>query len=460
MNYPRIMIAGVTSGAGKTTIAMGLTAALRRRQFKIQPFKTGPDYIDTSYHTVASGLACRNLDTWMLSKDAILELFERQASRADLSIIEGVMGLYDGLKDTEHGSSAHLAKILKTPVILVVDGRSISRSAAAIVLGYKNFDSDVNIKGVILNNIASPTHLENIKRAVETRTGIPVLGFLPKDKELTLPERHLGLVPAEEKTIRERFFGILADLIEKNINMDKLISISRSAPGLPGFNKKIFSQKIKPIGAAIAIARDKAFNFYYEDNLDILRHWGADLAEFSPLSDEKLPENTNGLYIGGGFPELFAAGLSRNTRLKRDIFDKAKKGMPIYAECGGLMYLAKEVVDFRGKRFPMAGIFDVSIKMGKGLAAMGYVNLKAGRDTVLCARASRVRAHLFHWSYIDAGKNRKNFAYEVTKGRNKIFADGLVKQNCLASYAHLHFASNGRLAKNFVEKCAEYEVKK
>src|SRR3989338_1363215 len=274
MTYPIVLIAGVTSGVGKTTITIGLIAALKRRGFKIQPFKAGPDYIDPSFHTLVSGQACRNLDAWMLSENDVLELFERQARSADMSIIEGVMGLYDGLRDKEDGSSAHLSKILRSPVILIVDAGSMSRSAGAVVLGYKNFDRNVDIKGVILNNIGTSSHYESVRHAIESRTGIPVLGFLPKDSEVRLAERHLGLIPAEEKVLDGRFINRLASLIEKNIDMFKVTRIIRNAAALPSFKRNIFGAESIPARVTIAIARDRALNFYYEDNLDILRHHG------------------------------------------------------------------------------------------------------------------------------------------------------------------------------------------
>ncbi|HAH20797.1 MAG: hypothetical protein A2Y00_02885 [Omnitrophica WOR_2 bacterium GWF2_43_52] len=457
MNYPRVIIAATQSGSGKTTIALGLMLALRKSGLNVQPFKAGPDYIDPTYHSLASAHACRNLDSWLLKPDVILELFEKEARKADISIIEGVMGLYDGIRDKEQGSTAHLAKILKCPVILILNAASLSRSAAAIALGYKEFDTKVDIAGIILNNIGSQNHYLYVKTAIEKKTKIPVLGFLPKDQDIRVPERHLGLIPTEEKKFKKHFREKLAALVEKNIDVGSILKLSRRANPLPYFKKSIFSAKsIKPC-LSLAVARDKAFNFYYQDNLDILKDLGARLIEFSPLKDRALPKNIDGIYIGGGFPELFALELSRNLSLKQEIFQQAHSGLPIYAECGGLMYLVKKLVDFKGKAFSMVGIFDNSVVMAKKLQALGYIEIEAIGDTIVSRRGSKIKAHTFHWSYLNNVPKDIHFAYKVTKSKVKMYTDGLIKENVLASYAHLHFASNINFAKNFIKSCLSYK---
>jgi len=493
---PRILIAGTNSRVGKTTITDGIILALVKRGLKVQSFKTGPDYIDPSYHSLFSGRACRNLDTWMLSKNSILELFERQAELSDISVIEGVMGLYDGLKDREDGSSAHLAKILKCPVILVVDASSMSRSAGAVVLGYKQFDKNVNLKGVILNRVGSISHYKSLKSAIEKATRVLVLGYLPKDKDLILPERHLGLVPTQENAPLKDFKNKLLTHTKKNIDVNKIIGISQSVGTIPNFERKLFPNRVfmryvspchsdpeaKPKGKnlgvkgilrspavggvpqndrskiSIAIAKDAAFNFYYQDNLDLLKHYGAELIEFSPLRDKLLPSNIGGIYIGGGFPELFAAKLSKNITLRRDILKKAKTGMPIYAECAGLMYLSKEIIDFENKKYPMVGIFNASSIMGNRLRALGYVNIQVQKNNILSKKGSKVRAHMFHWSYLKQPIKKEQFAYKVKKNKTDITLDGLTKWKTLASYAHLHFASNPIFAKNFINHCSQYKA--
>lgn len=460
MGYPRVILAGTNSGVGKTTLTLGLILALKKRGLKVQPFKAGPDYIDPSYHTFISGKNCRNLDTWMLSDDAVLELFQRQAALCDISIVEGVMGLYDGFGASEKGSSAHLAKILRAAVILVVDARAMSRSAAAVVLGYKKFDRAVDLKGVILNNIGSPAHYRSIKYAIEKNTGLPVLGFLPKDTDLILSERHLGLIPAQEKKPLDTFLKRAAKLTENNIDLNALIAMARSARPLPDFTKKLFAQEPVQVKTNIALAKDAAFNFYYQDNLDILRHHGANIIEFSPLKDKAVPRRACGLYIGGGFPELFAAELAKNIALKNDILRRAKEGLPVYAECGGLMYLVKNIVDFRNKNFSMAGVFDSSVKMNDRLAALGYVDIEVTKRNILSNKASRIRAHVFHWSYLSGLPKKTDFAYRVKKSGREPVMDGLLKWNVLASYAHLHFGANLEFAKNFIRNCSIYAKKK
>lgn len=463
MQFPRVILAGTNSGVGKTTLSLGIIAALRKRGLTVQPFKTGPDYIDPGYHTGAAGRISRNLDSWLLSRNANLELFKKQALGADISVIEGVMGLYDGLADTEEGSTAQLAKMLKCPVILIIDARSLSRSAAAICLGYKEFDRQVLIKGIILNNIGSSSHYSNVRSAIEKKTGIPVIGYLTKSPDLKLPERHLGLVPAPEKKIGASFYRKLSNLVEQHIDLDKIISISRSAQPLVKNEKKesaIFSKKPVKDPVTIAVAFDEAFNFYYQDNLDMLESSGARLAMFSPLHDNRLPEGTQGIYIGGGFPELFAKKLSLNTKLKGEIRREVKNGLPIYAECGGLMYLVNRIIDFDKKKWPMVGIFKASVNMGRRLHGLGYVNIEAVKDNILSKKGAKVRGHVFHWSYLDNLPKEAAFAYKIKKNTGKAFCDGLIQGNVLASYAHLHFGSAQRLANNFTHSCSVYAKKK
>jgi cobyrinic acid a,c-diamide synthase len=459
MNYPRIIIAATNSGAGKTTVALGIMLALRRRGLAVQPFKAGPDYIDTTYHTRICKNAARNLDTWLLKPEAVLELFERQARKADISVVEAVMGLYDGFSNGEEGSSAHLAKLLGLPVILVINAASISRSAAAIALGYKTFDRKVHIAGIILNNIGNSRHYVCVKSAIEKSVRIPVLGFLPKDNDLIIPQRHLGLIPVEEKKLTKKFYKALSNLTEKNIDIDAIIKISRLAKPFGAKEKNIFNIKSPKRDVTIAIAYDKAFNFYYQDNLDILKALGARLVPFSPLKDKTLPPGINGLYLGGGFPELFAEGLSKNISLKDDLYRRVRQAMPVYAECGGLMYLVKRLIDFRKRAFPMVGIFGPSAIMGKRLQGLGYVEIEVIRDNVAARRGERIRAHTFHWSYLDGELNGAQYAYRISKNKDKVYYDGLTKDNVLAGYCHLHFASNLGFAKNFIESCRVYEEK-
>ncbi|WP_176229384.1 cobyrinate a,c-diamide synthase [Candidatus Hakubella thermalkaliphila] len=460
MRYPRVVLAGTNSSVGKTTVALGIMLALKKRNLKVQPFKVGPDYIDPTYHTQATGRACRNLDSWLLSPDTILELFERQAIKSDVSIIEGVMGLYDGVSDrSEKGSTALLSKILRCPVILIVDAHSLSRSAGAIVLGYQKFDKEVRIVGVILNNIGSSTHYQWAKNSIEEKTGIPVLGFLPRDKNLHLPERHLGLIPTQEKELLQRSLcDRLAGLVDKNIDLDKVLKISQSARALPKFEKEIFVTKSPSDKVTIALTLDKAFSFYYQDNLDILRSLGAEIMEFSPLEDKRLPQGIDGLYLGGGFPEIFACPLSKNLELKNQIRKLAEEGLPVYAECGGLMYLMEELVDFKEGIFPMVGVFSGTVKMAAKLHSLGYVEMETVKNNILSHKGERNRGHVFHWSYLAAIPKDICFAYRMRNSKQELLLDGLIRGNVLASYVHLHFASNVSFAKRFIESCREYKL--
>ncbi|MEK7578569.1 MAG: cobyrinate a,c-diamide synthase [Patescibacteria group bacterium] len=454
MKYPRVIISATHSGAGKTTVSCGIMLALIRKGLKVSPYKAGPDYIDPGYHTQITAVISRNLDGWMLSKRRLLELFKSSACDTDISVIEGVMGLYDGLRDSPAGSTAHLAKLLKCPVILIIDAHSLSRSAAAIALGYKYFDRKVKIRAIILNNIGSKNHYFYTKAAIEAKTKIPVIGYLPKEPGLELAQRHLGLVPAQETKLKDAFREKLLSLVSKNIDLGMILKIAKRAPLLAADKQPGGVVQRNSRCATIAVARDRAFNFYYQDNLDILRAYGARLVTFSPLSDKKLPCGIDGLYIGGGFPELFASELSKNNKLRDEICYRAKEGLPVYAECGGLMYLVKKLVDFKKKSFPMTGIFNCSVNMADKLQALGYVEIEVLRDNILSKKGDRNRAHAFHWSYLAGLPKETKFAYRLKKN-NKVFDDGLIYKNVLAGYTHLHFASNLHFARNFIRSCRE-----
>jgi len=457
MNCPRIIFAAAQSGSGKTTVTLGVMLALRKIGLKIQPFKAGPDYLDPMHHSAVCARKSRNLDSWLMPPGVILELFTRNAKGADISVIEGVMGLYDGFRDTEYGSTGHLARILGAPVILVLNVASVSRSAAAIALGFQQFDRGVNIAGIILNNIGSPNHYGFIRGVVEKKTKIPVLGFLPKDAGIRLPERHLGLVPAQEKRPDEGLYAKLRALVEKNIDLRRILRISRKAPGLRHNKTAHAPRGCGKVRVNIAIAKDRAFNFYYQDNLDILERLGVRLVEFSPLKDKTLPPGIDGMYIGGGYPELFGAQLSANFRMREAVLQSAGGGLPIYAECGGLMYLVKRIVDFQGKAFAMCGVFNCAAVMANKRQSLGYIEIEVRKDNILSRKGKKIRAHAFHWSYLKNAPGSESFAYTVSKNKDKKYPDGLIRENVLASYAHLPFASNSALAKNFLAACQEHK---
>ena len=451
-NLPRILITGTHSGVGKTTITLGLMSVLKERGYNVQGYKVGPDYIDPSHHTAVTGRPSRNLDTWLMSRDVCLELFERSLVQSDIAVIEGVMGLYDGCMDgTEYGSTAHLSKILNTPTILVIDARGMSRSAGAVVLGYKHFDKDIRIRGIILNRIKSERHYVSIKKSIEDNCDIPVLGYLSFNEEIILPERHMGLVPSAEQELSKSAYQKIGNLMSATVDIDRLISIASSVNSLPAFKKTVFVGNNDRFYFRIAVAVDEAFNFYYQDNLDLLESYGVELAYFSPIYDKYLPADIDGLYIGGGFPELYAAMLASNTTMKESIRKAYKNGVVIYGECGGMMYLLEQMVDFKNKTYEMCGILKGMTKMENKRQGLGYVTIQAQHDSLLCNNGDVFRAHEFHWSSLHVPEGT-SYAYTISKcDENKTKADGLFADRVMGSYAHVHFATDLRLAKDFLQ---------
>jgi cobyrinic acid a,c-diamide synthase len=457
VNIPRLVIAGTSSGVGKTTIAVGLIAALKEIGLRVQPFKCGPDYIDPSYLTLAAGQPCHNLDSWMLPAESMVELFVHASERSNMAVVEGVMGLYDGrIGLGNNGSTAEIARILQIPVILVVDVARMSESAAAVVLGYRQMNSEVNIAGVILNNIGSSSHLRSTTEAIEKRTGVPVLGYLLKTESLSFSERHLGLVPAAEKAGLVKYIGKLREQIRATIDISQIIRLAGTALAItPLRERKLFPKKRKPTCTRIAVAQDKAFSFYYHYNLELLIAWGAELAYFSPMQDSALPAGTHGVYLGGGFPEIYATQLEANTRMKRALCAAADEGMPIYAECGGLMYLSQGIIDFGGNKYEMVGLLPGWAAMQNRMVRMGYAEAETLRDSILAKRGARLRGHLFHWSKMPQPGARAAYRILDTEKHLEGFIDG-PEANILGSYFHLHFGADPSLARRFVASCAEW----
>jgi len=458
MKRPRIVIGGTNSGVGKTTIATGLMAALTKRGKKVQPFKIGPDYIDPSYHTKATGIISRNLDSWFVEDQTLKELFLRASCDADLSIVEGVMGFYDGFGSLEdRGSTAHTAKVLDAPVILLINAAKMARSVAAIIKGYQVLDEKVQIKGVILNNVSSQVHYQMLKEAIEHYNDIAVLGYLPKNGDFTLPERHLGLVMAEEQDTLAGVFQRLIEQIESTVDLDLVWDIACSASDLTMPQTSIFpSNREKKV--RLGVARDRAFNFYYQDNLDLLEACGAEIIYFSPLDDKILPPNLDGIYIGGGYPELFASSLAENNSLREEIKEFGEAGKPIYAECGGLMYLTKSITTFEEKTFSMVGLIDACAVMQKKREALGYVNLTVLKDNFLSAAGEELKGHEFHWSRLDNVSPESIYLYSSSK-RGTSKQEGFLYKNVLAAYTHIHFASQPKLAENFIDFCVQRRKK-
>ncbi len=456
VRIPRILIAGTHSGVGKTTVAVGVMAALVKRGMTVQAFKVGPDYIDPSYHTQVTGRVSRNLDTWLLKDTLVGGVFQDALVGAQVAVIEGVMGLFDGHASTsDRGSTAELAKLLQVPVILVVDARSMARSAAALVQGYCRFDPRVRIAGVIFNHVRGH-HFQLLRDALQRYTRCPALGYLPPDPELAIPERHLGLVPAQEDPTLSRIQERLVTIMTRSIDLEQLMQIATSAPPLPRMPLPHRGHDARLGTPTIGVARDRAFHFYYQENLDLLRRLGAELIEFSPLADAHVPCGLDGLYLGGGFPEVFAGALAQNTSLRREIKEAVEAGLPTYAECGGLMYLAEHLVDTQGRRHPMVGVLPGTIQMTDRLQHFGYVTLIPRRDTILAKADDSIKGHEFHYSVWDYQVPSGQAAYTAVKRRERRRLEGLAHGNLLASYVHVHFLTNVRWASGFVASAQRF----
>lgn len=447
---PRIIIAAPQSGSGKTTIVSGLVMALRKRGLTVQSFKIGPDYIDTGYHGTAGGRAAHNLDTWLMDRETMTRLFVRQARGADISVVEGVMGLYDGGRRGV-SSTSEIAKLLKIPVLLVIDAKSSGESAAAVALGFREYDPQTDIRGVILNRLGSESHKQMICEALE-RISMPVLGAVFRDESLRLPERHLGLLPREEINGMEIMEKICA-AVERSVDVDALMKIARSAPELP-MEKE--NENRPTSGIKIGVARDEAFSFYYPESLSVLQRLGAEIICFSPLRDSKIPP-VSGLIFGGGFPEIFAERLASNKSMLESIRVAAGNGMPIYAECGGYLYLMRELSGFDGKAHHLAGVIPRRAVMRERLQTVGYVEATALADTVICPAGSVIRGHEFHFSEVDGEHLSAGAAFRFRKNRTGVeYTGGYVSGNVLASYLHMHFAGAPDLAACFLANCEGY----
>lgn len=451
MSSNRLVIAGVSSGVGKTTFTLGLMAALKQRGLTVQGFKCGPDYIDPSFHTAVTNRPSRNLDSWMFSEEVLREVFVNGSRDADISIIEGVMGFYDGKSATSNkGSTAEISRLLDCPTILVVDCSKMARSAAAIVKGYQLLDPRVNIVGIIANKVGSKGHFQIIKDAVEQECDIPVCGYLLKEDQIDMPERHLGLVPSIERGDLNTLFQMLGRLVEETIEVDKLLQLSKrdSIEATISTFKKRSTKNIK-----IAVAKDQAFNFYYKENLELLEAYGAECVYFSPVKGERLPEDIDGLYMGGGFPEVFAKELSAQKAVSQSIKEKVDQGLPVLAECGGFMYLADSIETVEGTVYPMVGVIPGNIKMGNKLAAIGYREITGLSGNYLFKEGTIARGHEYHYSSFHSDEAIP-FAY-YSKGTFGEGEEGCLTNNVIAGYSHIHFASCPDLVENFLQKCME-----
>lgn len=453
MRIPRIVLAGTHSGAGKTTLATGLMAALRKRGRPIQGYKVGPDYIDPSYHTAATGRTSRNLDRWLLG-ERLPSVFA-QSSGKNWAVIEGVMGMFDGMSGTQgFGSTADVAKLLHAPVILIVDASSMSRSVAALVHGFNSFDPQINLQGVILNRVKSAAQ-EKIQRDALGDLKIPVLGVLPNEGSLRLPERHLGLVPVGEGGLLEGFIDTLAELLTQHVDLTQIETIMLGAPDFP--EPWTTTQPITPITPSqkfrLGLARDEAFLFYYQDALDLAEHLNCAIVPFSPLHDLALPQDLDGIYLGGGFPELHLDHLSKNVPFLNSLQDFARSGKSIYAECGGYMYLGKSITDFEGREFPLAGLIPMKAEMTKRLQGIGYRRGVFHGDNFLGPRGTTVQGHEFHYSRVVYEKEYPA-AYELFRGDQADRMEGYARDNIIASYLHLHFSGSPQLLEHWFTSCS------
>ena len=487
-DIPRVVIAGASSNVGKTTVTAGLIGALRQRGLVVQPFKCGPDYVDPSYHERAAARPCRNLDTWMLSDTRLLESFERACQNADIAVVEGVMGLYDGSDwQDERGSTAQIAKLLNAPVLLVIDISGSARSAAAAVLGYKNFDAAVAIRGVVLNFAGSQRHAAGCAEAITSATALPMMGWLPRELELRIPERHLGLVPGGEQVDSDAVIAQMTAAVSERFNVDAIVDVAKQAGGgsarhaasptvgerLPdaadpapgqvatsgsapdaGDSAPGHGQRRSP-RPVIFVARDEAFCFYYPENLELLIEEGAAVEFFSPLRGERPGAEAAAVYLGGGYPELHGPALASNTGLWTALRDLHAADAPIYAECGGFMVLTEGLVDSEGHSWPMAGLLPGFARMSGKLAALGYRYATALRANLLTESGESLRGHEFRYSswICDSNAANRTAAWRVRGTRNDTPADviGYAEGNLLASYLHVHFGQRRELATRFVQ---------
>jgi len=464
----RLVIAAPQSGSGKTTVTLGLMAALKRRGLTVAPFKVGPDFIDPGYHRLATGAVSVNLDGWMCGPQFVRETFARQAAGAEIAVIEGVMGLFDGIDGaSEAGSTAEVAKLLDAPVLLVVDARSQARSAAALVHGFASFDAGLKLAGVVFNNVASANHERILREAMAT--GVPevaVLGCLPKDPELSIPSRHLGLMTAEDNPLSVEFLAHLAQVVERHLDLEALLNLTPlkrgwaevNPPKSPFCKGGLRTAVLENELVKIAVARDAAFCFVYQDNLWLLEEAGAKLCFFSPLTDGALPDGVSGIYLPGGYPELFGPTLAANCALKEAIRGALERGMPVYAECGGFIYLTRGV-EVEGALHPLVGIFPVQTRMLPRRKALGYREVELLADGVLGGQGSVARGHEFHYSEMEEMPVEVERLYAVSRKGNALGKEGYLYKNCLASYIHLHFGSSPGMAESFVGHCRAYTTR-
>ncbi len=446
------VIAGERSGVGKTSITLALVKSLINRGLRVQCFKVGPDFIDPSYHAAASGRPACNLDGWMMGKEQCLFWFDQNSHDVDMVVIEGVMGLYDGYDGLgDDGSTAQICKWLNLPVILIIDGSSLARSAGAVALGFEAYDRELKIAGVIFNRVAGENHYRYLCDGVQARCEAEVFGFVPRNSDWLIGERHLGLVMAGEAADLNGKIATMARQLEQTVHVDRIISLAH--PVMHQRHGAIRQKQSE--STAIGVARDEAFCFYYQQNLDFLEQQGARLVFFSPMHDATLPTEIQGLYVPGGYPELYAAALSCNKTMRAAIREFCVAGRPVYAECGGLLYLLQGLIDQTGRAHEMAGVFPARARMLPHLQRLGYVQGEILKNCPLFREGNAFRGHEFHYSEIEEMPHHVQRCYRLTGRKNQpVFYEGYSLFNTLASYVHIHFSSNPSIAEEFVATCA------
>lgn len=454
----RVLIGAVQGRSGKTTFTLGLLKALTDRGLRVQPFKKGPDYIDPSWMTFASGQQCRNLDLFMMGADGVRSSFVRHGADFDICVVEGAMGLFDGLDAAGSNSSAELAYTIGAPVILVVNCTRLTRSVAALVNGVTGFDPRIRIGGVILNQVARPRHEMILRQSIEQYCDVPVLGILPKSKEVEIPDRHLGLIPAGEQDRLHDRIALLGRLVTDNVDLDALLQVADSVAPLPEA-EKIVCLSQQPQRVRIGVLRDKAFSFYYPENLEALEEAGAQLVPVNAVEDQQLPE-VDALYIGGGFPEVMAEALSANQELRRQIRERIEDEMPVYAECGGLMYLARHIVTADGT-YPMVGALDCDVEMCSKPQGIGYTIQRVLPGNPFYPAGMVIRGHEFHNSKVIHIGQEMGYGFQTERGKGIVPGrDGLLYKNTLAGYHHLHVSAAPKWAEQMVLLAQAYRQKK
>lgn len=462
MNIPRVVIAGLYGEGGKTTVAAGIMGAFKKKGLKVQPFKVGPDYIDASYHTAVANRPSNHLDPWLTSPQAVLEIFENACRDADIAVIEGFMGLFDGITrvvdGAQHfGSTAQIAQIVKANVILVLDVTGMRMNAATTVHGFKSFNSNVKVKGVILNNVRSQQQAEWMKQTIESATNVPVLGLIPYNEEIFLPTRRGGLIPISEKETLKITLLKLVEYVGEHIDIERIFEIAKDANELPKISGTIYPPKPQKTKIRLGLAFDQAFNFYYPTNIELLRANGAETVFFSPIHDKELPPGLDGLYFPGGFPDTLAEQLTKNQTMRKSVRDAVNDEMPIYSEHGGSLYLTKSITNVEGSIFPMVGALPGRALMEKKLQALDSTLLETINDNLLSRKGDTIHGHEYHFSkIIDVPKDAK-FAFKMKIG-NGIDGkyEGWIEHSNLSLLGQLNFGFSREFAKNLVKCCEQY----